>query len=379
MPGRLIAVSTLPLWPPHDGISLRAVKLLEELAGRWAVRLVAPAPESADLVPSTVMLLPAQPIGRWSPAPARAAVSPVERALRDALEREPADALLVWVGAEAVAFAGGLPPVVGDRIDAMTLAAARGLRHASGPAALLRDLRTLAAYARYERQVVRSQAATVVVGGDDARILRMLGGRRVHVVPNGVAAPAVPPASTEAPEPTIIFSGVLGYPPNVEAVLWFAREVWPHVRAAAPEARFVVAGRRPVEALRALDGRDGVELRADVPDMRAELARAWLAVAPMRSGTGIKNKVLEAWAVAKPTVLTGLASNGLTMDADARALVIDEPRGIAAKIVALFRDPSERRRVGLAAHALVRRAHGWADAGAAISRLLEEAAGRARQ
>jgi glycosyltransferase involved in cell wall biosynthesis len=113
--------------------------------------------------------------------------------------------------------------------------------------------------------------------------------------------------------------------------------------------------------------------------MRAELARAWLAVAPMRSGTGIKNKVLEAWAVAKPTVLTGLASNGLTMDADARALVIDEPRGIAAKIVALFRDPSERRRVGLAAHALVRRAHGWADAGAAISRLLEEAAGRARQ
>ena len=380
MPRRLVAVSTLPLWPARDGISLRAVSLLQELATRWSVRLVAPPAGGGAPWPGVTML-PAAPKGRWSPAPEAATLAPVERAVRDTLAREPADALLLWVGAEAIAFrCRDLPPVVGDRIDAMTLAAARGVRGARGVVPLARTLRTLAAYAAYERHVVRSQAATIVVGEDDARMLRRLGGgSRVHVVPNGVSADPEPPECPEDPRPTVIFSGVLGYPPNVEAVAWFAGAVWPHVRAAEPHARFVVAGRRPVEAVRALDGANGIEVRADVPDMRAELGRAWLAVAPMRSGTGIKNKVLEAWAVAKPAVLTSLASNGLTIDADARTLVVDDPRAMAGRIVELFRDGPGRRRLGRAAHALVRRAHGWGDAGAALSRLLEAAAGRAPQ
>jgi glycosyltransferase involved in cell wall biosynthesis len=380
MPGRLVAVSTLPLWPPRDGISLRAVRLLEELARVWAVRLIAPAPAGGGTPwPAGVTMIPAEALGRWSPAPPPAAVAPVERVVRETLARERADALLLWVGADAIGFRNrDLPPAVGDRIDAMTLAAARGLRHAGGALPLMRELRTLAAYAAYERRVVRSQASTVVVGADDARVLRRLGGgSSVHVVPNGVTADPEPPAGAEDPRPTAIFSGVLGYPPNVEAVVWFAREVWPHVRAGAPAARFVVAGRGPVEAIRALHGEQGIEVRPDVPDMRAELANAWVAVAPMRSGTGIKNKVLEAWAAAKPAVLTTLASNGLTIDADVRGLVADDPLDMAGRMLGLFRDAAERRRLGRAAHALVRRAHGWADAGAAVSRLLEEAAGRA--
>ena len=381
MPGRLLAVATLPLWPTRDGISLRAVRLLEELSASWTVRLVAPQPSGGGAPwPNGVALVAAAPEGRWTPAPSAAAIAPVARAVRESLAREPADALLLWVGAEAIAFGrSDLPPVVGDRIDAMTLAAARTLRHPGGLRAAARDIRTMAAYARYERRVVRSQAATVVVGEDDARVLRRLGGRRIHVVPNGVAADPSPPAIAEDPRPTAIFSGVLGYPPNVEAVLWFTRDVWPRVRAAEPDARFVVAGRQPVNAISALGGANGVEVRADVPDMRAELGQAWVAVAPMRSGTGIKNKVLEAWAMARPAVLTGLAANGLTLDADARSLVADDAGEMAARIVGLFRDAAERKRLGVAAHALVRRAHGWGDAGAAVSRLLEEAAGRGRR
>jgi glycosyltransferase involved in cell wall biosynthesis len=379
MPGRLVAVSTLPLWPTRDGISLRAVRLLDELATRWAVRLVAPAPaDGVAPLPSGMTLIPIDPLRRWSPAPPVAALASASRAVRETLAREPADALLLWVGAEPIAFnRDDLPPTVGDRIDAMTLAATRGLRHAAGVLPLMRELRSVAAYAAYERRVVRSQTATVVVGADDARVLRRLGGgSRVHVVPNGVAADPEPPTGAEDPRPTAVFSGVLGYPPNVEAVIWFVREVWPHVRAGTPTARFVVAGRGPVEAIRALHGEQGIEVHADVPDMGAELANAWVAVAPMRSGTGIKNKVLEAWAVAKPTVLTTLASNGLTLDDDARRLVADEPIAMAQRMLALFGDAGTRRQLGRAAHALVRRAHGWADAGAALSRLLEKAAGR---
>jgi polysaccharide biosynthesis protein PslH len=379
MPPRLVAISTLPLWPPTDGISLRAVKLLEHLAGEWSIRLVAPgraAGESSG--PKDLVTLPSPRLVHWSPAPSQAAISPIERIVRDALGREPADVLLLWVGAEPICFRGhGLPPAVGDRIDAVTLAAARDLRHVRSVRAVVSSLRTLSAYAAYERRVVRSQAGTIVVGQDDARMLRRLSGRSsVYVVPNGVSAGPEPSEGTEDSRPTVIFSGVLGYPPNVEAVLWFAREVWPLVREAEPTARFVVAGRRPVDAIRAQDARNGIEVLADVPDMRAELTRAWIAVAPMRSGTGIKNKVLEAWAAAKPAVLTTLASNGLTMDADARGQVVDDAAAMAGRILALFRDPAERRRLGRAGRALALRAHSWAEAGASVSRLLDQAAGR---
>ena len=378
MAGRLVAVATQPLWPVRDGISLRIVELLEHLASRWSTRLIAPAPHGDSLPPAirVVRVVSARPEGPWSPAPRHDALRPVERALQQMLAQEPADILLLWVGAEALAFGlSGLPPVVGDRIDAMTLAAARDVSLGKGVRRVVRDVRTVYAYARYEREVVRSQRATVVVGEDDARMLRRISGRTtVHVVPNGVITEPEPPAEREAPEPIVIFSGVLAYPPNVAAVTWFAAEVWPRIRAAEPRARFVVAGRTPVPQVRALDGRDGIEVRGDVPDMRAQLEHAWVAVAPMRSGTGIKNKVLEAWAAAKPVVLTRVASNGLTLDADAASLIADEPAGFAACVVQLLRDRADRVRLGRAAHALARDRHGWGEAAERLHQLLAAAA-----
>jgi glycosyltransferase involved in cell wall biosynthesis len=172
----------------------------------------------------------------------------------------------------------------------------------------------------------------------------------------------------------VIFSGVLAYPPNIAAVTWFAGEVWPQIRAAEPRARFVVAGRTPVMEVRALDGRDGIEVRGDVPDMRAELEQAWVAVAPMRSGTGIKNKVLEAWAAAKPGVMTRVASNGLALDEDAASLITDGPAAFAACVVQLLRDSADRVRLGRAAHALARDRHGWGDAAERLHQLLAAAA-----
>src|SRR6185295_14547642 len=81
-----------------------------------------------------------------------------------------------------------------------------------------------------------------------------------------------------------------------------------------PGARLVLAGRRPTSSVVALGEVEGVEVHGNVPEMSAELREAWLAVAPMRLGAGIKNKVLEAWAAARPVVMTRIAANGLTLD-----------------------------------------------------------------
>jgi glycosyltransferase involved in cell wall biosynthesis len=173
----------------------------------------------------------------------------------------------------------------------------------------------------------------------------------------------------------VTFTGVMSYPPNVEAATWFARRVWPLVRAAVPGARYRVVGRKPTPAVLALAAEPGVEVVGAVPDMQAELRKAWVAVAPMRDGGGIKNKVLEAWAVGTPVVMTHLAANGLSLDAAAAALVTSVPAVFADRVVALLREPSRRDVLSRAAHELAGREHGWEHAAEQLSRLLRAGAG----
>jgi glycosyltransferase involved in cell wall biosynthesis len=165
----------------------------------------------------------------------------------------------------------------------------------------------------------------------------------------------------------------MGYGPNIDAVVFFAREVWPRVLAVVPNARFVIAGRGPTQAVVELGARPGIEVHPDVPDMRRTIAAAWIGVAPMTSGSGIKNKVLEAWAVGKPVVMTSLGANGLRLDDAARGLVTDDPAVMATLVAGLLHNASERHRLGAAALALARYKHGWGDAAQQVNRLLEDA------
>jgi glycosyltransferase involved in cell wall biosynthesis len=211
----------------------------------------------------------------------------------------------------------------------------------------------------------------VTVGETDANWLRRIGGRATsHAVPNGVDVgpdDAMPP---EAERPTLSFVGTLNYGPNVDAALFAARSVWPLVRRAYPEAQFLIAGRNPVAAVVALDGREGISVLPDVPDMTAVLGRSWVSVAPMRRGVGIKNKVLEAWAAGRPVVMTRLATNGLTLPAGHGDLVCAHAGSLAGAVVGLFGDNLDRRAKGAAARAHVLRHFTWDMAAARIDALL---------
>jgi glycosyltransferase involved in cell wall biosynthesis len=375
----LLAVAMVPPWPPNDGNALRIGHLLRELGRDWEIRLVAP-PAGSGWDGAACGVASFHPV---QPEPSRGSIRPRvdPAALRTEVdrlvtERRPAAALL-WTGAEFLAMRQGFPPAVADRIDCLALISWRSLREGREWRSRFLALRDAIEYGRDERQIVRQLTATVVVGEDDARALRRLGGRdTVHVVPNGVALPTVS-VKREDPTPTVIFSGVMAYPPNIDAVRWFAQTVWPLVRARKPLARFVIAGRAPTPEVTALAAVPGVEVLGAVPDMAAALGRAWVAVAPMRSGAGIKNKVLEAWAAGTPVVMTQMAGNGLSLDRDAQRLVGDQPEELAALIVALLDDSAERWRQGASARTLAADRHSWAAAGQRLSALLAAAAGLA--
>lgn len=368
----LLGICTLPPWPVRDGYALRVFHILRELARNWTITLIAPEQARLDaLVPGVIAEhVPVRIEGRGVTYPWRFEQTALREALDGALARRRPDRALVWPGAEAQWFGRrDLPPAVMDMIDCNTLEFCRGALHVPGLRRRAYQLREAATAAAYAARTLRYFGATVCVGEHDARWLRPFGPRhRVHVVPNGVEIPADVPG--EDPTPTLSFVGTLNYAPNVDAALYAAEAIWPSVRAAIPDAKFVVAGRDPVPRVSELARQAGIEIRANVADMADVLGRSWISIAPMRSGVGIKNKVLEAWACGRPVVLTPLATNGLALPQGHDALVHSRAEGLAASVVALLTDATARRALGDSALASVRGNATWAAAAARIDALL---------
>jgi glycosyltransferase involved in cell wall biosynthesis len=369
---RLVAVSAVAPTPPRDGYALRVCHLLEELGREWSIALVSPAAEHPPAGVEHWRALPPAP--GWAPIDGFAGDygARLRAELRAAIDDWKPAALLVWPGAERAALdTPGRPPAVCDQIDCGALTHWRALRVARTVRERTALTLELARCARFERQMVRAFPATVAVSEDDARWLARLGGRPVHVVPNGVTAHPPAGAHDEAPVPTVAFTGVLGYPPNVAAALHLVHAIWPRVRARCPDAQLVLAGRAPTPEIRALAAQPGVAVQADVPDVTAVLRSAWLAVAPMRSGAGIKNKVLEAWAVGRPVVLSPLAAGGLELDAEAARWIAGDPAQSAERILELLGCERTRRRAGEHVHALARASHSWSGAARRLSLLID--------
>lgn len=370
----LLAVCTLSPWPIGNGYALRVANLLAALAGSWRITLVAPigADEGDWGLRHGIARVPVVLPGRGLTYPWRFDGAPLRGAVAAALREHPAERALVFPGAEALWFGpGALPPGVMDMIDCNPLEFWRGALGGRGLRERLRSLAEIPVSARYARRTVRSFAATVCVGERDAAWMRRIGGRdTVHIVPNGVAVPPEAALVDEAEAPTVVFLGSLGYAPNVDAALFAAREIWPKIRTAMPETRFVIAGRGPVPEIKALASLPGIEVAADVPDIVPVVGRAWVSIAPMRIGVGIKNKVLEAWACARPVVMTPLATNGLVLPAGHDAFVRRDAVAIAEAVVTLLRDRAMRRAAGEAARALVQARFSWAEAASRIDALL---------
>ena len=140
--------------------------------------------------------------------------------------------------------------------------------------------------------------------------------------------PAAEFARVEAPQrPLIVFTGQMDYRPNVEAVRAFAHDVMPAIRTAC-DAHFAIVGRRPDPSVRALDGRDGIIVTGEVPDVRPWLAAASAVVAPLQIARGIQNKVLEAMAMARPVVASPGAFEGIDAVPGRDLLVADGAEAI---------------------------------------------------
>lgn len=255
-----------------------------------------------------------------------------------------------------------------ELVDSETLAARRAVPRTAAHSARAR----LAA--RIERRVLGGYDITTTVGTADLAVLRRLRrGSRVELAPNGVDAAAYRPLDVPEDPATIVLSGAMSFGPNVAAAEMLVREVLPLVRTSVPDARVALAGRDPVPAIHALAG-PNVEITGSVPDLRPYLARATLVACPMVSGSGVKNKVLEAMAMGRALVATPLAIEGLDVEAGTHVAVAADPAGLARAIVGLLRDAPARRRMGQAARERVAERYTWEACAATYERLYHDLA-----
>lgn len=248
---------------------------------------------------------------------------------------------------------------VADLTDAVSLYRRRMLRFArSWPAKAFGAIEAHR-IAFWEKQVVQSADLTLVVSPVDAAALKEAApGARVAVLPNGVDLDHFRPLP-DPQKPVLLFYGHLRYPPNADGIVWFCREIFPRVRDAVPEAELWITGKEPPPEVAALAALPGVTLTGYVPDLRPYLAQAAVVIVPLRFGAGIRNKILEAMAAARPVVSTSLGCEGLAVTPGTHLEVADSPDAFAELTARLLRDPARRAHLAANGRKLVEERYNW--------------------
>lgn len=213
---------------------------------------------------------------------------------------------------------------------------------------------------RFEAQEYSRFARIVVVSEQDRIALKSANpGLVVDVIPNGVDTGYFVPPSFCRSGATIVFHGVMSFAPNAAAAEFLAKQVLPLLRQRYRDVRLAIVGRAPTARVQALAGIPGVTITGEVEDVRPWLKNGRVYVCPMLSGTGIKNKLLEAMASGMPCVATPLALCGISAVPGRDILVAREASEIVTQVERLLGDGALGERIGAAARRYVESRHDW--------------------
>ncbi|MCY3799346.1 MAG: glycosyltransferase family 4 protein [Chloroflexi bacterium] len=235
------------------------------------------------------------------------------------------------------------------------------------PAAIYSTVQTRR-LARFERAICQGVDATIAVSEEDCAFLVNHGGAPVYVMANGIrAADYAPPPDNMRERRQLVFSGKMDYRPNVDAIEWFYRAVFPQARRDFPDCKLVIVGRNPHHRLMMLADDEDVHVTGWVESVAHYLHSATVYIAPLRMGSGTRLKILQAMAAGCAVVSTSIGAAGLHDDVRGAIVVADEAEAFARAITHLLEDENCRRELGARAQERVGARYDWS---ALIPRLL---------
>jgi GT2 family glycosyltransferase len=228
----------------------------------------------------------------------------------------------------------------------------------------------------FEAAVWRQVSCVVTMSEKDRR--SVTGARRVETLANGVDLERFQPPGTP-PEPRrLLFIGAFAHLPNLMALEFFLREVWPGLQAAGARLH-VISGARAEHYLELYRDRvqvdlsqPGIEVEGFVSDVRGAYQRAEIVVAPLLASAGTNIKILEAMAMGRAVVSTPAGINGLDLSPGEDVVLAESASAMTSAILELFQDPARRAATERAARRTVEREFGWDAIGVAQARLYRE-------
>ena len=391
----LLLVHRIP-YPPNKGDKIRSYHLLRHLCARYEVHLGTFVDDADDWrhVPHLQAMCAGSHFGAlhplWGRLRSLAALAGgralscdyyrdagMRRWVDDTVEREGISRIVCY--SSPMAQYADAHPSARRVMDFVDVDSDKWRQYADGKRWPMRQVyqREARLLLDYERGVARASDAALFVSAPEAALFRTLAPESAAGIghySNGVDTEFFSPANGGAsPYPpgarVLAFTGAMDYWPNIDAVSWFAREVLPVIRAAAPDVLFCIVGSRPAPAVQRLAELPGVMVTGTVPDVRAYVAYAALCVAPMRIARGIQNKVLEAMAMARPVLVSPQALEGIDAVPGRELLLADDAAGHARAALDYLNAPDPA--IGAAARAKVEQLYGWESNLAPVSALLE--------
>jgi sugar transferase (PEP-CTERM/EpsH1 system associated) len=210
-----------------------------------------------------------------------------------------------------------------------------------------------------EKSLCQFDGILAVSPSDQAWLRQHAPAAALELIPNGVDTDYFSAADGSHANRSIVFTALMNYPPNIDAVVWFCDEILPILQSKRPEVSFKIVGDKPGPTVLALAQRNGVQVTGRVPDVRPYLSDSSALVVPLRSGGGTRLKILEAMAMGRPVVSTRLGAEGLEITHGVNILLADTPEEFAKHIFALLADPQLGRRLGSAGRNLVETKYDW--------------------
>lgn len=391
----LFLVHRIP-YPPNKGDKIRSFNLLRHLSERYSVHLGCFIDCAEDAAHTDAL-------HRWCAEICAVPLAPRLARLRSTVGLLTGEALTLpyyrdrrlarWVRQsmqrssirKAVAFSSpmaqylrGLP--LNAVVDLVDVDSAKWTSYADEhawpmSAVYRREGRRLLAFER--EAVARARAGVLVTRAEVALFERLAPecAGRIHSIENGVDSQyfAPDPGRTSpygTDERAVVFTGVMDYWPNVDAVTWFAREVLPRLAERAADIRFYIVGMNPSPAVQTLASDRRVVVTGKVDDVRPYLQHAAVVVAPLRVARGVQNKVLEAMAMARPVVVSATAAAGIAAQAGVEFEAASNSNEFVEKIVRVL-DPRTAGEMGELARQRIVATYQWSTNFSRFSSLLD--------
>ena len=211
---------------------------------------------------------------------------------------------------------------------------------------------------KYENLIFDYFENKTIISSQDQSLIYHPERNSIKVVPNGVDFDFFNPDQSLNQTFDLVFTGNMSYPPNVDGALFLVNEIMPIVWKKMPQAKVLIAGAKPTTAITSLKC-SNVVVSGWVDDIRESYSSSSVFIAPMRIGTGLQNKLLEAMSMGVPCITTAFANNALKAVNGESILIGNSKESLAELVINLLNDSVLRKNLSIAGRAFIEANYSW--------------------